>query len=132
MGQLTLFLPLIVIMGAFMFFSSRRQKKAMQATVDLHESLTVGDEIMTTSGLFGTITGVSDSRVDVELAPGTVVSMLKLAVKEKVTDDDDLDEDEDEDEYEDDDAIEGSTAHELDRPSAETEVAADPDRLTKD
>jgi preprotein translocase subunit YajC len=134
MGQLTLFLPLIVIMGAFMFFSSRRQKKAMQATIDLHESLAVGDEIMTTSGLFGTITGVTDSKVDVELAPGVRVSMLKLAVKEKVSDDlDDDDADLDEDEYEDDDdAVEQSTAYELDRPGVGTEVKADPDRFTKD
>ncbi|BBZ28197.1 preprotein translocase subunit YajC [Mycolicibacterium madagascariense] len=130
MGQLSLFLPLIIIMGAFMFFSSRRQKKAMQATIDLHESLTVGDEIMTTAGLFGTITGVSNSRVDVEIAPGVVVSMLKLAVKEKVSDD--LDDDEDDDEYEDDDVEQGTSAHELEQPSLGTEVRSDPNRLTKD
>jgi preprotein translocase subunit YajC len=129
--DLAIFVPLLVIMGAFMFFSSRRQKKAMQATINLHDSLAVGDEIMTTAGLFGTITGVADSKVDVELAPGVVVTMLKLAVKEKtVVDDDDLDED---DEYEDDDdAIEESTALELDRPGPGTEVRSDPDRLTKD
>jgi preprotein translocase subunit YajC len=125
-----IFLPLLVIMGAFMFFASRRQKKAMQATINLHDSLAVGDEIMTTAGIFGTITDVSDSKVDVELAPGVVVTMLKLAVKEKtVVDDDDFDDDE----YEDDDeAIEESTALELDRPGAGTEVKSDPDRLTKD
>ena len=127
--DLAIFVPLLVIMGAFMFFASRRQKKAMQATVNLHDSLAVGDEIMTTSGLFGTITDVSDSKVDVELAPGVVVTMLKLAVKEKTVVDDDLDDDE----YEDDDAaIEESAAQELDRPSAGTEVKSDPDRLTKD
>lgn len=130
MGQLSLFLPLIVIMGAFMFFSSRRQKKAMQATIDLHESLAVGDEIMTTAGLYGTIAGVSDSKVDVEIAPGVVVSMLKLAVKEKVSDD--LDDDEDDDEYDDDDAVESSAPHELEQPSFGTEVGTDPNRLHKD
>ena len=44
-------------MGAFMFFASRRQKKAMQATIDLHDSLQVGDRIHTTSGMEGTIAG---------------------------------------------------------------------------
>jgi preprotein translocase subunit YajC len=129
--DLAIFVPLLVIMGAFMFFASRRQKKAMQATINLHDSLAVGDEIMTTAGMFGTITDVRDSKVDVELAPGIVVTMLKLAVKEKtVVDDDEFD---DEDEYEDDDdAIEESTALELDRPTAGTEVKSDPDRLTKD
>ena len=140
MGQLTLFLPLIVIMGAFMFFSSRRQKKAMQATIDLHDSLVVGDEIMTTAGLFGTITNVTDGKVDVELAPGVVVTMLKLAVKEKVTEDlEDADDDEyedDDDAYDDDpqeeDRHESSSAFELDRPTAASEPKSDPDRLTKD
>ena len=32
--DLVVFLPLILIMGAFMFFASRRQKKAMHATID--------------------------------------------------------------------------------------------------
>jgi preprotein translocase subunit YajC len=129
--DLPIFVPLLVIMGAFMFFASRRQKKAMQATINLHDSLEVGDEIMTTAGLFGTITDVADSKVEVELAPGVVVTMLKLAIKEKtVVHDEDLDDDEYEDD--DDDAIEESTAQELDRPTAGTEVKSDPDRLTKD
>jgi preprotein translocase subunit YajC len=126
--DLAIFVPLLVIMGAFMFFASRRQKKAMQATINLHDSLAVGDEIMTTAGLFGTITDVADSKVDVELAPGVVVTMLKLAVKEVVSDVEDLDDDE----YEDDDTVAESTAQELDRPSTGTEIKADPDRLTKD
>ena len=53
--ELLSFLPLIIIMGAFMFFASRRQRKAMQATVDLQESLRVGDRVHTTSGLQATI-----------------------------------------------------------------------------
>ncbi|PRC48117.1 preprotein translocase subunit YajC, partial [Mycobacterium sp. ITM-2017-0098] len=46
--DLVIFLPLLIIMGAFMYFASRRQKKAMQATIDLHESLEIGDRIHTT------------------------------------------------------------------------------------
>ena len=49
--DLVIFLPLVIIMGAFMYFASRRQKKAMQATIDLHNSLEVGDQVNTTSGL---------------------------------------------------------------------------------
>lgn len=129
--DLAIFVPLLVVMGAFMFFASRRQKKAMQATINLHDSLVVGDEIMTTSGLFGTITAVSDSKVDVEVAPGVVMTMLKLAVKEKtVVDDDELDDDA----YSDEDhaVVAESSATELDRPAVGTEVKSDPDRFTKD
>ena len=70
MEQLIIFLPLLVIMGAFMFFASRRQKRAMQATIDLHESLRVGDRVHTTSGLQATIAGITDDTVDLEIAPG--------------------------------------------------------------
>ncbi len=35
--ELLSFLPLIIIMGAFLYFTSRRQRKIMQATIDLHE-----------------------------------------------------------------------------------------------
>lgn len=84
--DLVVFLPLLIILGAFMFFASRRQKKAMQATIDLHESLAIGDRIHTTSGLEGTITGVTDDSVDLEIAPGVVTRWMKLAVRDKITD----------------------------------------------
>ncbi|MGE0218675.1 preprotein translocase subunit YajC [Mycolicibacterium sp.] len=98
MGELTIFLPLLIIMGAFMFFASRRQKKAMQATIDLHNSLQIGDRVHTTSGLQGTITGITDDNVDLEIAPGVVTTWMKLAVRDKIADDaDDLGEDLDDD-----------------------------------
>ncbi|MDG5485794.1 preprotein translocase subunit YajC [Mycolicibacterium gadium] len=91
--DLVIFLPLIIIMGAFMFFASRRQKKAMQATIDLHESLQIGDRIHTTSGLEGTITGIGDDTIDLEIAPGVVTTWMKLAVRDKIGPDTDDDED---------------------------------------
>lgn len=84
MEQLISFLPLIIIMGAFMFFASRRQRKAMQATIDLHESLRVGDRVLTTSGLQGTIAGITDDDVDLEIAPGVVTRWIKLAIRERI------------------------------------------------
>ncbi|MDG4669074.1 preprotein translocase subunit YajC [Mycobacterium sp. 236(2023)] len=92
--DLVVFLPLLIIMGAFMYFASRRQKKAMQATIDLHNSLEIGDRIHTTSGLQGTITGLGDDYVDVEIAPGVVTTWMKLAVRDRIVDDID-DEDDD-------------------------------------
>jgi len=127
--DLAIFVPLLLVMGAFMFFASRKQKKAMQATINLHDSLTPGDEIMTTAGMFGTIVAVSDTKVDLEIAPGVVVTMLKLAVKEKTSvDEDDFDEDVHADDAT--EVVEQPTARELDRPGTGTEVKSDPDRLT--
>ncbi|MGY4651812.1 preprotein translocase subunit YajC [Mycobacterium sp. URHB0021] len=93
--DLVVFLPLLIILGAFMFFASRRQKKAMQATIDLHNSLLVGDRVHTTSGLRATIAGITDDTVDLEIAPGVVTTWMKLAVRDRITDDiDDVEDDE--------------------------------------
>ncbi|OBJ68259.1 preprotein translocase subunit YajC [Mycobacterium sp. 1274756.6] len=83
MEQLVVFLPLFVVLGAFMFFASRRQKRAMQATIDLHEALRIGDRVHTTSGLQGTITAITDDTVDLEIAPGVVTTWMKLAIRDR-------------------------------------------------
>jgi preprotein translocase subunit YajC len=84
MNQTVVFLPLLVVMGAFMYFASRRQKRAMAATIDLHESLRVGDRVHTTSGLHGTITGITDDDVDLEIATGVVTTWMKLAIRDRI------------------------------------------------
>ncbi|MGE5694741.1 MAG: preprotein translocase subunit YajC [Candidatus Sericytochromatia bacterium] len=89
MEQLVVFLPLLIIMGAFMYFASRRQRRAMQATIDLHESLRVGDRVHTTSGLQATIAGITDDTVDLEIAPGVVTTWMKLAIRDRIEPDED-------------------------------------------
>jgi preprotein translocase subunit YajC len=84
MNQTVVFLPLLIVLGAFMFFASRRQKRAMQATIDLHESLRIGDRVHTTSGLQGTITHITDDTVDLEIAPGVVTTWIKLAIRDRI------------------------------------------------
>ena len=84
MQQLIIFLPLLVILGGFMFIASRRQKRAMQATIDLHESLRIGDQVQTTSGLHATITRITDDTVDLEIAPGVVTTWVKLAIRDRI------------------------------------------------
>ncbi|MEZ0366218.1 preprotein translocase subunit YajC [Mycobacterium sp. pUA109] len=83
-SNLVVFMPLLLALAAFMFFASRRQKRAMQATIDLHESLQIGDRVHTTSGLQGTITGITDDTVDLEIAPGVVTTWMKLAVRDRI------------------------------------------------
>jgi preprotein translocase subunit YajC len=84
MQQLIVFLPFLLILGAFMFIASRRQRRAMQATIDLHESLQVGDRVHTTSGLHATIAGITDDTVDLEIAPGVVTTWMKMAIRDRV------------------------------------------------
>ncbi|WP_205877656.1 preprotein translocase subunit YajC [Mycobacterium camsae] len=91
MESFVLFLPFLLIMGGFMYFASRRQRKAMQATIDLHESLQPGDRVHTTSGLEATVVSFTDDTVDLEIAPGVVTTWMKLAVRDRILPDDDED-----------------------------------------
>ena len=84
MNQAITFLPMLAILGVFMFFASRRQKRAMQATINLHESLRIGDQVQTTSGLHATITRITDDTVDLEIAPGVVTTWVKLAIRDRI------------------------------------------------
>ena len=106
MESLVLFLPFLLIMGGFMYFASRRQKRAMQATIDLHESLRPGDRVHTTSGMEATVVGITDDTVDLEIAPGVRTTWMKLAIRDRILPDD-ADEDVDlDDDYDDEDADE--------------------------
>jgi preprotein translocase subunit YajC len=124
--DLAIMLPLLIAFGALIFFNSRRQKKAMQATINLHDSLQIGDRVHTTSGLLATIVDITDDNVDLEIAPGVVSTWMKLAVRDKIepeTDDDD-------DVF--DEAPEASHATEITESTAGAPLSSDPDRLTKD
>ena len=76
MGGLLLPLLLLLLVG-FMFYSQRRRQKSVQ---DLQSSISVGDEICTTSGLFGTVTEMDTLTMHLEIAPGTVVKFDRRAV----------------------------------------------------
>ena len=106
------FLPFVLIMFGVVYFGQRRQRRAMQATIDLHESLQVGDRVHTTSGLQATIVGIADDTVDLEIAPGVVTTWMKLAIRDRIEPD-----------LEDDDESPEIT---------ETDAAAEPGRITKD
>ncbi|OBF18063.1 preprotein translocase subunit YajC [Mycobacterium kubicae] len=92
MESFVLFLPFLLIMGGFMYFASRRQRRAMQATIDLHESLQPGDRVHTTSGMEATIVSLTDDTVDLEIAEGVVTRWMKLAIRDRILPDDEFDE----------------------------------------
>jgi preprotein translocase subunit YajC len=83
----SLLLPIIiVVIGVMMFFSVRKQKRTQQAQKDLQNSITPGDEVMTTSGLYGTVVSTSDETIDLEIAPDMITTWLRQAVQKKVAD----------------------------------------------
>ena len=84
------------------FLMVRPQKRARLQHQQLVESIEAGDEVMTTTGIFGTVRSVGDEEVKIEIAPGTQIRMLKRAIHSRVSEglEDDVDEEETEKESE--------------------------------
>ena len=83
----TLLLPLIIVLFAVpLFMGTRKQKRAVAKQQEMQNSLSYGDRVMTTSGLYGTVVTSTDTSIDIEIAPGIVTSWLRAAVREKVAD----------------------------------------------
>jgi preprotein translocase subunit YajC len=76
---------LILFMIGLVFMSSRQRKKQENKQKDLQSSLHVGDVVVMTSGISGTIVEADDERtIDLEIAPDVVTTWLRAAVREKL------------------------------------------------
>ncbi|MGD9526869.1 preprotein translocase subunit YajC [Pseudonocardia sp.] len=83
-----IFLLLIALLFIPIILNSRRQKKAVADMQALQASLEVGDVVVTTSGLRGTVVDVSyEDTIDLEIADGVVTTWVRAAVREKITED---------------------------------------------
>ena len=80
-----IFLGLLI--AIFYFMLIRPQKKRMESHRKLVESVGPGDEIITMTGLYGTIRTIGDEDVEIEIAPGTTVRFLKSAIGRRVSED---------------------------------------------
>lgn len=81
-----LILPLLlVLMLVFMFFQFRKQKKQMNETMEMQAALTVGTKVMTSTGLYGTVVGLGEDTIDLEIAPGITTTWVRRAVAKILT-----------------------------------------------
>src|SRR5687768_12790596 len=70
-------------LAVLLFVLPARQRKKMQAQAQaMQESLTIGTPVMTTSGLHGTVAGLAEKTLDLEIAPGVVVTFARQAILE--------------------------------------------------
>ena len=90
------FLPLIGIVLLFWLFIIRPQSRRQKELRSMQSSLSVGDEVMLTSGIFGSVQEVADDHVVVEIAEGVAIKVAQGAVGSKIRQDDPADEPTDE------------------------------------
>ena len=80
------FLPLVAIFVIMYFLLIRPQKKRMKQQQEMVQTLKKGDHVMTSGGIFGTVSKVlSDSELELEIADGVRVKILKTMVSELTT-----------------------------------------------
>ena len=65
---------------AFFLLIVRPQRRRMAAHRALVEALTVGDEVVTTGGIFGTIRAVDDDKIQLEVAEGVAITVARAAI----------------------------------------------------
>lgn len=76
--------PFILMFGVFYFLMIRPQQKRMKEQQEMLASLKHGDEVLTSSGILGKVTGITEKVVTVEVADNVRVKMLKSQVSQVV------------------------------------------------
>ena len=85
MGQsASAFLPL-AILGVLIILLVSRQRSMKREIAKVQSQLSLGSEVMTHSGLFGTVRALRDEPVEIEIAPGVVTRWARAAVNRVVS-----------------------------------------------
>lgn len=74
------FVPMLAIIVVFYFFLIRPQAKRQKEQQNFLQSLKVGDQIVTQSGLLGKITGLNDQIANIEISTGVTVKLLRSQI----------------------------------------------------
>ena len=74
------FLPLVFILAIFyliVFLPARRRQKKLQ---DMIDNLKAGDKVVTSGGIYGTIVGFKDDRIQLRVAENVKIEISRNAV----------------------------------------------------
>ena len=79
-STLTMFLPLVVIMGVFYFLMIRPAQSQRKKLAEMLKQLKVGDKVITNGGIYGTIAGLEDDAVQLRIAEQVKVKVARSAI----------------------------------------------------
>lgn len=80
------FLPLLLIVVIFYFFMIRPQMKRQKEVRKFRESLTKGDKVVTTGGIYGRIVEIKETTVILEIAKDVQIKVDKNGIIKDMTD----------------------------------------------
>lgn len=73
------FLPLILMVVIFYFLLIRPQMKKQKAIDNLQKGIKTGDHIITSGGIYGTVTNVKDDILTVKIADNVKINIQRTA-----------------------------------------------------
>ncbi len=79
-GGLWQFLPFALILGIFYFLILQPMKNRQKKVQEFQNSLSVGDRIVTTSGIYGQVTKLNEKTVQVQIADKVRVEVARAAI----------------------------------------------------
>ena len=85
-GSSALFFLLFAGMCVWILLSARSQKKREQEMKTKIDALQKGDQIVLANGIIGTVAGFKDEALEVKVAEGVKLTVLKTAVARFLTD----------------------------------------------
>ncbi|MDP3670556.1 MAG: preprotein translocase subunit YajC [Telluria sp.] len=80
MGNLSTFLPLVLMFVVMYFLMIRPQQKRAKEQRNMMEALGKGDEVITAGGMLGKVSKVTESYITLEIAANTEVVIQKNSV----------------------------------------------------
>ena len=78
-----LLIIMAIALGALWLMSSRTRKQ-QRAAQEFRNNLEAGDEVMTASGLLGTVVTVEDDVITLESSPGAHTRWIRAAIAKKI------------------------------------------------
>ena len=88
MRALLSWLPILIIALLFWLLLIRPAQRRQAATVNLQKQIQPGDEVVLTSGIYGTVAEITDDHLGVEVAEGVTLRVMRGAISSKVHRDD--------------------------------------------
>ncbi len=86
MQELVSLLPLVAIALLFWLLIIRPNSRRQKEIARMQAALSVGDQVMLTSGIFGQVRSTDDERLQVQVADGVVLTVARGAVGTVVED----------------------------------------------
>src|SRR5208283_430792 len=89
----------VLLFGVGYMFLIRPQRQRRQRQAQASKQISVGDHVMLSSGIIGRVEGFVGDRARIEIAPGTVIEVVRQALTQRIVETDDAEYEHDEDSY---------------------------------